>query len=243
MDNRPACGQLNASGPLAGHHAGMPTDTDRTTSGGPPRVEVRELLMRIAEDRGLTFEPAPANVIDALSELWRTVDEIASRLDEQERRWLAAALAALSHHVLAGTLDDPADGPGDVDVAEVAVAVVAGPAGVLAGRRRDGIPRWVFPGGRIHADETPEAAAVRECAEETGLSVTAGRVIGQRTHPATGQHIAYIACTPTDGTAVRVAAPDELVEVRWLGFAKFDDVMPDLFAPVRHHLVEYFATQ
>jgi len=180
----------------------MPTETGRITSGGdPPRVEVRVLLMRIAEDRGLTFEPAPDRVIDALLDLQCIVNEIAGRLGEQERRWLAAALAALSHHVLAGTLDDPADGPRDVHGREVAVAVVTGPAGVLAGRRRDGIPRWVFPGGRIHDGETPAHAAVRECAEETGLTVTAGTVIGQRTHPATGQHIAYIACTAIDGTA------------------------------------------
>lgn len=220
----------------------MPTDTDSTSSGGgTPSVEVRELLMRIAQDRGLTFEPAPSGVTDALPGLQRAVDEIAGRLDEQERRWLAAALAALSHQVQAGTLDDPAEGPRDGDGAEVAVAVVSGPAGVLAGRRRDGIPRWVFPGGRIHDGETPVAAAVRECAEETGLTVTAGTVIGQRTHPVTGQHIAYIACTANDGAAARVAAPDELVEVRWLGLDEIDDVMPDLFAPVREHLVEALA--
>jgi 8-oxo-dGTP diphosphatase len=221
----------------------MPADTDHTTpGGGPPRVEVGELLMRIAEDRGLTFEPAPSSVTDALPELQRNVDEFAGRLDAQERRWLAAALAALSHHIQAGTLDDPAHGPRSADGAEVAVAVVTGPAGVLAGRRRDGIPRWVFPGGRIHDGETPVAAAVRECAEETGLTVTAGRVIGQRTHPVTGQHIAYIECTLADGAAARVAAPDELVEVRWLGPGEVDEVMPDLFAPVGAYLAEHSAS-
>lgn len=220
----------------------MPTDTDRASSdGGTPSAEVRELLMRIAEERGLAFEPAPSVVTDALPGLQRAVDEIAGRLDEQQRRWLAAALAALSHHVQAATLDDSADGPRDGGRAEVAVAVVTGPTGVLAGRRRDGIPRWVFPGGRIDDGETPVDAAQRECAEETGLTVTAGRVIGQRTHPVTGQHIAYIACAATDGAAARVAAPDELVEVRWLGLDEIVDVMPDLFAPVREHLVEDFA--
>lgn len=242
VDNGPACGQPNALPPQAGHDAGMPTDTDHTIAGdGPPHVEVGDLLMRIAEERGLTFEPAPAAVTGALPDLQRTVDEIAGRLDVQQRRWLAAALAALSHRVQAGTLHDPSDRPRDGDGVQVAVAVVTGPAGVLAGRRRDGIPRWVFPGGRIHNGESAVAAAVRECAEETGLTVTAGKVIGQRAHPVTGQHIAYIACTSTDGATARVAAPDELIEVRWLGLDEIDEVMPDLFAPVSAYVAEHAA--
>ncbi len=28
---------------------------------------------------------------------------------------------------------------------------------------------YAFPGGRVEPDESPEAAAVRECAEETGI--------------------------------------------------------------------------
>ena len=40
---------------------------------------------------------------------------------------------------------------------------------VFAGRRTDtGPPAWQFPQGGIHRDEAPEAAALRELAEETG---------------------------------------------------------------------------
>jgi hypothetical protein len=44
-------------------------------------------------------------VLDALPGLIRLVDDRAARcIDAQERRWLAAALAVLSHHVQVGAL-------------------------------------------------------------------------------------------------------------------------------------------
>lgn len=60
--------------------------------------------------------------------------------------------------------------------AQVAIAVVEHQGRFLVGIRRDdqtlaGLSE--FPGGRMHADETPEVAAVRECLEETGLLVRA----------------------------------------------------------------------
>jgi 8-oxo-dGTP diphosphatase len=118
----------------------------------------------------------------------------------------------------------------------VVVAIVTSPLGVLAGRRRDGIPRWVFPGGTLEEGETAQQAAVRECAEETGLVVAAEHDIGRRTHPVTGQRLTYIACTPTAGYDARAAAPDELAEVRWLNPAQVHLLMPDLFDAVRDHL-------
>jgi 8-oxo-dGTP pyrophosphatase MutT (NUDIX family) len=39
--------------------------------------------------------------------------------------------------------------------------------------------QWALPGGRIDGDETPEAAALRELAEEVGLVVDAACVLGR----------------------------------------------------------------
>lgn len=56
-----------------------------------------------------------------------------------------------------------------------------GPLEVLLLRRNDNssfVPgAWVFPGGAIDADETPEAAAVRETFEEAGLTLDASQLV------------------------------------------------------------------
>jgi len=94
----------------------------------------------------------------------------------------------------------------------------------------------VFPGGTIEDGETAEQAAVRERLEETGLVVVADHEIGRRTHPVTGQQLTYIACTPTAGLNACAAAPDELVEVRWLAPSQVEQLMLGRFDAVREHL-------
>ncbi|MGR3911888.1 MAG: NUDIX hydrolase [Candidatus Rhabdochlamydia sp.] len=49
---------------------------------------------------------------------------------------------------------------------------------VLLIKRRD-IPVWVLPGGGIDPGESPEECAVREMQEETGLTTTIKRKIGE----------------------------------------------------------------
>ncbi len=80
-------------------------------------LSVAELLDRVAAERGLNFEPTPPAVSAALPELVATVERVMQRLrDGQEWRWLAAALAALSHRVqedaLLLDLDDNEDADG-----------------------------------------------------------------------------------------------------------------------------------
>jgi 8-oxo-dGTP pyrophosphatase MutT (NUDIX family) len=193
-----------------------------------------ELLLRIAVDRGIAFDPRPPEIDAALPWLAQSVDLLAARLPEPEQRhWLAAALAALSHQVRLSTLSDPP--PLERRLA-VAVAVIASPRGVLVVRRRDRVPPWAFPGGKIEPDETPTEAAIREAAEETGLQVCPGGEIGRRTHPATARTIIYLACSPTGDTDPTVTAPREVAEVRWVGLDELDQLMPDLYGPAREHL-------
>ena len=67
-----------------------------------------------------------------------------------------------------------ADGPPLVLV--VAAALVDADGRVLLARRPPGKSMaglWEFPGGKVNAGEGPEAALIRELAEEIGIDVTA----------------------------------------------------------------------
>jgi 8-oxo-dGTP diphosphatase len=118
----------------------------------------------------------------------------------------------------------------------VALAVVTGPVGVLVGRRRDGVPQWVFPGGKVEPGESAAQTAARECVEETGLEVRVEHEIGRRNHPVTGRHVVYLACTLVTATAVRTPCSAELIELRWLDRDQLEDLMPDLHYSVRRYL-------
>lgn len=77
-------------------------------------------------------------------------------------------------------------GPGALRPAAVAVTLVAGPLGepsFLITRRARGLRRhagqWALPGGRLDPGESAEQAALRELAEEVGLSLAAEAVLGE----------------------------------------------------------------
>jgi 8-oxo-dGTP diphosphatase len=119
----------------------------------------------------------------------------------------------------------------------IVAAIVTSARGVLVGRRNDGKPPWTFIAGEIEPGERAEDAAVREVKEETGLLVAAGEVVGERVHPKTHRRMIYMTAAPTHGTSVFVGDEAELAEVRWVGLAEADELLPGMFEPVRAHLV------
>ena len=81
--------------------------------------------------------------------------------------------------------------------------------------RGPGTGRWSVPGGRVEAGETVRAAVVREVAEETGLEVRCGELLGwaERIGPQHHFVILDFVVTVTDGR--QPVAGDDAAEARW----------------------------
>jgi mutator protein MutT len=102
----------------------------------------------------------------------------------------------------------------------IAIAVVEQEDQFLIGQRPAGVPLaglWEFPGGKIEPGETAEAAAVRECLEETGVMVEA--LFRYPAHVENYEHgqveLQFIACRP-----VRTPPPVPLPAFRWVDRAE-----------------------
>ncbi|GAA2755642.1 NUDIX hydrolase [Actinopolymorpha rutila] len=92
---------------------------------------------------------------------------------------------------------------------------------VRRGRPPD-VGRWSLPGGRVEPGESAPAAVAREVAEETGLSVVAGRLLGSVERPGPGGItyliLDYVCTTATPGGAPR--AGDDAADARWVSPAE-----------------------
>lgn len=125
----------------------------------------------------------------------------------------------------------------------IAAAIIVRDGKVLMVRRRvaEGELSWQFPAGEVELGETHEEAAVREAAEETGVTVRPVVRIGERVHPATHRSMSYIACEFISGTA-HVADPDELADVLWCDRQALSKNVPyPLYGPVSDHLAARLA--
>jgi 8-oxo-dGTP diphosphatase len=109
-------------------------------------------------------------------------------------------------------------------VVETAIAVIEDAEGrVLVSRRRAGGHLgglFEFPGGKVEAGESPEAACRRECREELGVEVAVlGPALPRFTHPYAGRTVAlhFLRCALRPGSPAPRALAAE--EVRWVARA------------------------
>lgn len=126
------------------------------------------------------------------------------------------------------------------DQIHVALALINGEHGWLVSRRAEGrvfAGLWEFPGGKIDPGESPEVAAVREAAEETGLRVEAVDLIGQLWSVEAGRPLTLhlVRCRPLGGEAT--ARDSAVLEVRWVSLAELAELpMPPINAGIIEQL-------
>ena len=142
-----------------------------------------------------------------------------------------------------GTLDLRRADPGTHRIAAVAVAVaeegegarlegLANPAGwsreaaLILTRRasdlRDHAGQWALPGGRVDAGESAEQTALRELAEEVGLTLDPDAVLGRLDDYVTRSGFAITPVVVWAGTAQALAAnPAEVASIHRIPVSEF----------------------
>ncbi|MHB1712913.1 MAG: NUDIX hydrolase [Acidimicrobiales bacterium] len=144
--------------------------------------------------------------------------------DERESASCATMLAELER------LERPFDG--DADRTHVTGSgIVVGPRGVVLHKHRR-LSRWMQPGGHVEPGESPADAAVRECAEETGLEVQhppeGPAMVHVDVHQASKGHVhldvRYLLLARDEDPA---PPPEESQEVAWFSWDEALDMADD----------------
>jgi 8-oxo-dGTP pyrophosphatase MutT (NUDIX family) len=149
---------------------------------------------------------------------WRIADNL-SRFSVRHLDVDAGTRAAVAVVVVDAAADtegvDLAAHDGDVSTAALVLTRRAPNLANHAGQ-------WAFPGGRVEAGETPEAAALRELSEEVDLHLPADCVIGRLDDFATRSGFVITPVVIWGGSGICLTAnPDEVASIHRIPVSEF----------------------
>ena len=80
---------------------------------------------------------------------------------------------------------------------------------------------WEFVGGKVEAGETKEAALIRECQEELGITIAVGEIFMEVTHvyPDLTVHLTLFHATIAEGVPQKLEHND----IRWITTEEIDN--------------------
>ncbi len=98
---------------------------------------------------------------------------------------------------------------------------------------------WEFPGGRLHAGESPHEGLAREIREELNLSIRIERPVHTclSWHAKSGVHNFFVAYLCTVEGAAEIVSNDEVVEKKWVTKEELKDL--PMFDDCRGAVAEY----
>lgn len=104
-----------------------------------------------------------------------------------------------------------------------AIAVRNGSLLLVQRGRQPAIGRWSVPGGRVEAGETEADAVAREVAEETGLLVEVGPLVGEVVRAGVGDVVYRIRDYVVDVVGGVEQAGDDADDVAWVPLDQLAD--------------------